>query len=702
MPDKKEKESKEASVYDAFFYPENIAVIGVSPRETNFGKNIVFNLLTFGYRGEIVSVGPTGGVVFGQRIYRTLSEIDHAVDMAVILTPADTIPSILEECGRKGISRAVIESGGFSEMGKDRVPIEKACMEIAEKYGIRFIGPNGIGIINMENGLAVPFMPLRKDVSRGKVSILAQSGGVGLSYINLMSEENIGLNKFVSMGNKLNVDENDLLSYLIDDPSTEIILVYLEGFKNARRFMEIASRSEKPILVHKSNRFRTSASIARSHTTALFTDDRLVDHALKQAGCVRVNTLSDALDYIKVLTLPRLKGTRLAIVSRSGGHAVIAADACGHYGFELPPLPEEFLSKVEGRVRANVIRLQNPLDLGDLFDLTFYENIIEELLSHEDVDAVLLGHGYRRGYEQEDSRALIDRVERLMRIYQKPVAVFIFTEAAEMAYLKSKSRIPVFSTPESAIRAIHFSYEWNSRKRGTRVREARGEKAPRAENILKEATGRGYLFLDESLDLLDSYGFPVPAYHLAKTAEEALSALESIGGPCVMKINRPHISHKSEGGFVKIDLQSRDDVIEVFESFKVKIPGEEIEVLLQPMIRHGQELILGGKRDDAFGPVVLFGLGGIFVEALGDVVWRLAPIDAYDAREMIKGIKGKKILEGIRGEAPSDTEAIEHLLLRLSRLLVDLPMIKEIDINPLKVAGAGQGAKVLDARVVLG
>ena len=685
----------------SFFYPENIAVIGVSPGKLNLGKNIVFNLLSFGYQGEILSIGPRKGVVFGQRIYQSLDQIDHPIDMAVILTPAKTIPSILDQCGRKGIPRVVIESGGFSEMGEDRSSIEEACVEIAKEYDIRFIGPNGIGVINMENGLAIPFMPMHKNLPLGKVSILAQSGGVALSYINSMSEENIGLNKFVSMGNKLNVTENDLLAFLIEDPGTEIILIYLEGFKDPRGFMEIASRSNKPILVHKSNRFQTSARIAQSHTTALFTDDKLVDNALEQSGCVRVNTLSDALDYIKILSLPPIRGNRLAVVSRSGGHAVIAADACGYYGFDLPPFPEKFLRKIENRVRANVIRLQNPLDLGDLFDLSFYENIVEELLKRDDVDAVLLVQAYRRGYEQEDSRKLVDRTEYLMNTYGKPVALVVFTEAVEMAYLKSNSRIPVFFALENAMRALHLSRKWTSLKGRSDVETPLDVNLSGTESIIKKAADRNHLFLDESFELLRLFGFTIPSYFLAKSMDEAVTAFESIDQPVVMKINRPHVSHKSDQGFVVMNLHSAEDVRRAFDDFQKKIAVKDLEVLIQPMITNGVEVIMGGRRDKAFGPVILFGLGGIFVEVIEDVTWRLAPIGENEAGAMIEGIKGRKIFDGIRGQAPSDMDAVRDLLMRLSSLLTNLPMIEEIDINPVKVAGIGQGAKVLDARMVL-
>ena len=425
-----------------FFSPEHVAVIGVSPEPTNLGKNIVKNLLTFGFRGEVLPVGIKEGYVFGRRIYRSVDQIDRPIDMAVILTPAKTVPSILEACGRKGITRAVIEAGGFSETGEDSHELEASCRDTAQRFGIRFIGPNCIGVIHMETGLALPFLPLRNDLPAGPVSIMAQSGGVGLSYLRFCAEENIGLRTFVSMGNKLNVDENDLLEHFIRDEGTGIILVHLEGFRDGRRFLEVASRSDKPVLVHKTNRFSQSARIAYSHTAALSTDDTLVTNALDQAGCVRVNTMADAMDYVKILTLPPLRGTRLGVVSRSGGHAVIAADACAHYGFELPPFPEDFLRRIATHVRAGVIRLQNPLDLGDLFDLAFYETIVDELLGRDDVDGVLLVHGYQRGFDEADSRTLIHRIEALIERYRKPVALVVVTEAVELDYLKRNSKLP--------------------------------------------------------------------------------------------------------------------------------------------------------------------------------------------------------------------------------------------------------------------
>jgi acetyltransferase len=687
--------------FSTFFYPRSIAVIGVSPVKNNLGKNIVLNCLYFGYPGEIIPVGLSKGVVYGQKIQENLERVDRDIDLAVILTPAKTIPGILEQCGRKGIKHAVIESGGFSELGEEGEPLERACLDVAHRYGIRFIGPNGIGVTNLHNGLALPFMPLRTDITPGPVSILAQSGGVGLSYLNFLAEESIGMNKFVSMGNKLNVDENDLLGYLIQDEGTKIILVYLEGFKDARRFIEVASTSPKPILVHKSNRFEASARIAHSHTAALFADDGLVDYALEQAGCIRLNTMDDSLDYLKSQTLPPLRGNRLAVISRSGGHAVIAADACGHYGFSLPRFPEEILKKVESRLRAHVIRLQNPLDLGDLFELEFYAFIVEEMLKRDDVDGVLLAHGYQAGFEREPSRTLIKRVERLVEQYQKPVACVIFASALEKDYLRKTVKIPIFSAPENAMRAFNLSYKWSLRKPSPlQVQSLDRVNREKAQELIARGTKAGHLLLHEGIQLLEQYGFSVPEYTLAKTEAEALQFRRTSKGPVAMKLNFPHFSHKSDIGAVQLNVRTQAEVEKAFRKLKA-LGGDQTEVLVQTMVTGGREVILGGKRDQSFGPIVLFGLGGIFVEALKDVVWRVAPVSYEEAKRMIAGIRGARVLQGIRGEKPYDVETLADLLVRLSHMLIDFPQIQEIDVNPVLVFAEGQGALAVDARVIL-
>ncbi|MBI5251741.1 MAG: CoA-binding protein, partial [Desulfomonile tiedjei] len=350
------------------FCPSSVVVMGVSTKPFNLGKEIARNLFEFQYTGVIHLVGTHEGVFFGQRIRTSLDAIDEPIDLAIILTPARAIPAILEQCGRKGIRRAVIESGGFGEFDDEGRELGIEIRSIARKHGIRFIGPNCIGIMNASNGLATPFAALRNVFRKGGVGIIAQSGGVALGFLNMFDGEQLGYSKFAAIGNKLDTDENDVLEYYVEDPETSVICMYLESINEGRRLTEIASRSSKPIVIHKANIGSLSRNIAQSHTEALANDDQVVDAALNQAGIVRFRDMQGFLDFVKILQLPEMKGRNLAIVSRSGGHAVIATDAAYIHGFQLPPFRQDFLTEIKKHLRANVIRLDNPLDLGDLFD----------------------------------------------------------------------------------------------------------------------------------------------------------------------------------------------------------------------------------------------------------------------------------------------------------------------------------------------
>lgn len=692
-----------------FFYPASVAVIGVSNSMDNLGKNIVSNLIEFGFNGQIFSVGPKGGVLFGQKIYTDIGQITSEIDLAVILTPAVTVSDLLRQCGEKGIKRVVIESGGFREFAKDRAHLENEILAVAGKYGIRFIGPNGIGTINMENGLCLPFMAMHKDMRPGHISILAQSGGVGLSYMGFLASENIGVNKFVSLGNKLNVNENDLLEFLIQDPGTEVICLYLEGISDGRRLMEIISRSPKPIILHKSNIGPVSAHIAFSHTAALLSDNNVVEAALKQAGAIRVQDFEEAINYLKILTLPRLKGKRLAVVSRSGGHAVVAADSCSKYGFVLPAFPKAFFEDIEKHFRASVIKLSNPLDLGDLFDLPVYVQIVEETIKREDIDGLILIHVYREGREKEGSRQLIQKAEELSLQYQKPVAVCIFTEEWEIAYIKKHFTMPIFLSPEKATQALHLSLRISQQKVQGLIQEETGGQVDRR-NVARifaraEAEGRP-LYLFEGLECLSHYGFPVIPFATAQSLDETLTKGEELGFPLAVKLAIPYVAHKFDVGGVILHLKNRNDLETAYYQLRdlaEKEPGEvsDFTLVLQKMCPRGREIILGGKQDPTFGPVLLFGIGGIYVEVIGDVVLRIAPFNRTEARAMIQEIKGIKLLKGVRNQRPSDLEAVIETLLGLSRLLVDFPEIAEIDINPIVVFETGKGCQVLDVRLVL-
>lgn len=694
----------------AIFYPTSVAVIGVSEKADNLGRNIVGNLVEYGFQGVVYAVGPGGGTIETRRIYPSVEDIPDLVDMAVIMTPALTVPGILEACGRKGVRRAVIQTAGFREYDAGGQALEKEIDRIARQYGIRFVGPNCIGVINMENGLCVPFPRLRKFIKPGDVSVISQSGGVGMSVLNLMANEGLGLNKFVSVGNMQNLDAEDMLEYLITDPGTRVIFIYLESMRNGRRLMELARQSSKPVLVFKSNIGRLGQKIAMSHTASLTRDDRVVDAAFYQAGILRVRDATSLGNSLKILELPPMRGDRLAVISRSGGHAVIAADACELSGFQLAHFPESFLREIEKNFRASVIKLTNPLDLGDLFDLNVYAQIAEQTLQLEEVDGIVFLHTAISEAENRATRMLLERIIELVKKYDKPVAFYVSTSAQEVVNLKATYPFPIFTQVVETVRALEMSYAAYHGMGKAQAREAMpGFSVDRTKvgSLIKSARAEQRdLLLTEALEVLEHFGIPTVRSVMAATVEEATAAAEKMGYPVAIKIVAEQVSHKSDVGGVQLNLRNGPAVAAACEDMLERIqkayPQARIDgVLVQPMITGGRELILGGRQDPQFGPVVLVGLGGIFVEIFAEVMVRVAPISLEVAREMIAGLRGAAILKGARGHQPSDTEALAQALLRLSQLLVDFPEIKEVDINPLRVFGAGEGCAALDARIIL-
>jgi len=693
-----------------FFYPNSIAVVGVSPAPDNLGRNIVQNLIEFDFQGILYEVGQRGGILAGRRIYHSVSDIPDRVDLAIILTPARTIPDILEECGQKGIRRAVIESSGFSEYGPQGYHIERQVLAVARKWNIRFIGPNCIGVINMENGLCAPFTPLKCIIEPGDISLISQSGGVGLSFLNLLASENLGLNKFISAGNMLDVGTPELLSYLIEDERTRIICLYLEGIHDGRKLMEIAQRSPKPILAIKANIGTLSREIASSHTVSLSSDDRVVDAAFRQCGIARVRSSTALGSYLKILRLPFMRGDNLAIVSRSGGHAVIAADACEKSGFNLPEFPRAFIQEIEKLLGASVIRLTNPMDLGDRFELETYHRIVEETLRREGVDGLLLLHIYFARTEGKESRELIRSIEKLSAQYNKPVALCVFTDNEEMAYLKRNIGYPIFEMPEEAVRALQLSRDYGRELRSVRAGEPipsyQVERGPVEQLVSNAVQEKRDLLLHEAAAVLGHYSIPVVQGAVARTESEARDSACRMGFPVAIKIISEQISHKSDVGGVQLNLRNESSVQEAFRDMIHRIreayPGVEIDgVLVQPMVTGGRELILGGRQDDQFGPVVLVGLGGIFVEIFGEVALRVAPFPRREAVAMIGELQGAPILMGARGQIRSDIDAVVEVVLKLSQMLCDFPQIKEIDVNPLRVFPEGKGCTALDTRMIV-
>jgi len=443
---------------DLLFNPSRVAVVGVSFSEGNLGRNIVSNLIQLGFKGEILCFGRRGGHLFGHRIRTGLEDTPRGIDVAVILVPARLVLETVSTFVRGGTRRFVIETGGFSELGDEGRGIEERIKALAVQEGLLIVGPNCVGITDLYSGFVSPFVLMRPDhIKRGKVAVVAQSGGVALSYIYNLLEEGMGVSKVVSMGNKAVLNEADYLNYLSSDPETEVILLYMESVNDGRRFYEALKRCSKRVVVHKANTTEASRQIAQFHTAALATNEDILTAAIKQAGKVRVWELTEAVDAVKALLMPFLEGRRLAIVSRSGGEALLAADAAGTHGFILPAYPEDLISFVKKLFRAGVINPTNPLDLGDLFDIVKYTEIIEGIAKRDEFDGIVFLSPLFGG-EWEHAEFVVRRVSEISSTYKKPVSVSISGDRSEeLLEIRRLGIHPLFSTPEAAVKALTYS-----------------------------------------------------------------------------------------------------------------------------------------------------------------------------------------------------------------------------------------------------
>lgn len=678
-----------------------MVVVGASERPDNLARIIVENLFEFQFNGEIFLVGRNGGILFGRRICTSMEDLHEGIDVAVILTPAPTVPGMVESCGKKGIRWVIIETGGFREYSEEGGQLENEILQIARKWGVRIVGPNGIGLMNVHNGFVVPFVKLkRRPVSKGKISILAQSGGVLLAYANLLTSANVGLSKFVSMGNKIDLNEIDYLNYLIKDPQTEIIGLYLESLERGRELMEIARSTRKPIILHKANTGESSRHIAKLHTAALANDDKVVDAALRQVDIIRTKDFRSFVNAVKILSLPPIKGKNLVIISRSGGIGVVAADSAERHGFRLLPPDKALQERFHSFFRAKVIQPTNPLDLGDLFNFDLYTNILQQVLKFPVVDGILFMHA-ATAEEKEPSRKFIQALKDLSIQYQKPVALQYNTDEEEIAYIKRALDYPIFAEPEDALMALAVSRDHYRKlnilkENPTFFPVNRDWLEPLFQKAKEEKRD---LLLPEAFEVLRAYGIPVADYQVARGKGDLQKAMEKLGKPLALKVVSSEISHKSDQGGVVLDLNDFSQVEKAYEKMSRLNQGNVEGILVQKMIPGGKEVILGAKRDPSFGPVILFGLGGIYVEVLQESSLRLAPINQLEAEEMISELKASAILKGIRGEPPLDMKALVENLLRLSQLMIDFPEIEGIDINPVMVLE--KGAFAVDVRILL-
>jgi acetate---CoA ligase (ADP-forming) len=688
-----------------FFYPHSVAVVGVSEDPANLAQGIVANLLHFEYQGKIFLVGRRPGTTYGLPIFSRLSDLPEPVDLAAILAPARVVPALVRECGELGISRVVVESAGFSELNEAGRTLEGEVRAALKQYGMRLVGPNGLGLVNLDIGLALPFAQIGSRIHRGRISIIAQSGGVATHLLAWMTKEGLGLNKFLSLGNKLDVAENEALEYLLEDPGTAAIYIYLEGMQDGRGLLAAAERATKPIYLHLANVGPETATIAQSHTASLTTDERVLEAACRHGRIFRVKTQAEFLNAVKLVDQPSVRGNRLVVFSRSGGEAVVAAYACRQVGFTLPPLSEPLVQSIKARSRSGVIRPTNPIDLGDVFDFDLYTDIMAAVCLDPGVDAVLFHYGPIADFEQEPARKMARRMLELAREAQKPLAITVLCTPDEENYLRDTLGVPVFHFPEDAVAALALSRDLAARE--DILSPPVVPPLPGADAIaetLMDPNPEGFLPLAQALTVIEALGLDLAPWAAAASPEEAKVAAGRVGFPVVLKLSAPSLIHKTEAGGVELDLHDAAAVQQAFGRLALVAqshlpPQEAWQVVVMSQVAGGRELLLGARRDDSFGPVVAFGAGGVDTEILDDIALRVAPLDPAQARDLIAETRIGRILAGTRGRPPADLDGLSRALTLLSQLMLQFPQIREVDLNPVRAFPGKPGLLALDARI---
>jgi acetyl coenzyme A synthetase (ADP forming)-like protein len=673
------------------------------------GHQILANLVRYGFTGAVYPVNPKAFSIYAMKAWPDVESIPDPVDLAIVCVPKQLVLEVAEASGRKGIKGLVVISAGFREVGEQGAANEKKLVEIVRRYGMRLVGPNCMGVLNADpavsmNGTFAPSMP-----PFGRAGFVSQSGAMGLSVLDYAREYGIGIAQFVSMGNKPDVSGNDLLLHWEDDPTIGVILMYVENFGNPRRFLEIASRvtRKKPIVVVKSGRSRTGARAASSHTGALAASDSAIDALLAQAGVLRAASVEELFDLAMAFSGPPLpRSRRTAVVTNSGGPGILAADALEANGLELTELSAATVATLKPIFPAEA-SVANPLDMIASATPVKYRAALEGLLSDPKVDAALAIFVPPLGVRQED---VAEAIVKAKTTYPEKTVLAVLMGREGLPEGRAELHpvgIPAFIFPESAARALaalNRYREW--RERPVPVDESLPVDRERAAALLQQARAAGQNRLDEvsALSLLEAYGIPTAGAALARTADEAVTLADKLGYPVVLKIVAPSIVHKTDIGGVEVGVPGPDAVRKSFtrimDAGKRASGGGPISgILVQRMIKSIRELIVGVIRDPSVGPLVMFGLGGVLVEALGDVVFRLAPLHRGDASDMLKGIRSVRLLEPIRGAPAVNHAALEDVLIRVSRLAADFPEIRELDLNP--VVPVGNEVLVLDGRVML-
>ncbi|HOA25778.1 MAG TPA: acetate--CoA ligase [Aggregatilineales bacterium] len=695
---------------ETFFEPKSVAVIGASRDPEKLGYAVVKNLIEGGYVkiGKVYPINPKGGEVLGLPAYPSVLDVEDPIDLAVIVIPYKFVPGAMKECGEKGIPSVVVITAGFREAGKEGLERERELMQIAKQYGIRVIGPNCLGVIDT-------FTPLNASFAagtppKGPINFMSQSGALGTAVLDWSLAGELGFSKFVSLGNKADVSEIDLLQMWADDPNANVIMAYIEGVPSGREFIDTArlASKKKPIVAVKSGVTQAGSRAVSSHTGSLAGSEQAYAAAFKQAGIIRAHTMEQLFDFARAFAYqPLLKGDRIAIITNAGGPGILATDAIERSGLKIARFDNETIKKLESYL-PDAASAANPVDvLGDAAG-DRYEYAIDVVSQDPNVDGILV---VLTPQALTDIVGTAEAVANLCERVDIPVlAVFMGEKEVQKGIdVLTERGVPNYPFPERAVAALRAMADY---------RIARDEPLPEYEEIdvdreaVKQvfekvrSEGRVSIGDFEARAILEAYGFKIPQTELASTPEEAVEIAGRIGYPVVLKIASPDILHKTDVGGVRVGLQNAQDVRDAFELMVYRaeryVPGARIwGCTVQEMTPQGLEVLVGMNRDPQFGPLVTFALGGIYVEILKDATFRIAPFSRREAWQMLDEIRAHALLDGVRGRPPVDKEAIVDTLMRVGQLVTDFPEIVELDINPLMVFEKGQGAVAIDMRLVL-
>ncbi|NHJ49221.1 MAG: CoA-binding protein [Asgard group archaeon] len=693
------------------FKPKSIAVIGASKKPGKIGYEIMDNIISYGFTGELYPINLKETEILGKKAYKSVSDVPGEIDFVVISIPAKYVPAVFEECGKKGIKSAAIITSGFGEVGD--IETENKLVEIAEKYNIPFIGPNIFGIVYAPANLNASFGPA--DVKPGKLAFITQSGALGIALMGWTITNKIGLSSIVSVGNKAQIGESELLeNYLKDDPETTAVLLYVEGLHDGRQSMEIFKEVglKKPIIALKSGRSVRGAVAAASHTGSLAGSDKVYSAAFQQSGVLRAIDASEAFDWARCITNnPKPKGPNVVIITNGGGVGVMATDACEDYGIDLyndqEKLKELFF---KDEIMPPFGSTKNPVDITGGGGELAYKKAIEAAFQAKEIDAIVVLY-CQTATTNPDLLAEYVIEEVSQHKDKKPfVIASIGGEAVEeMVDKLNENNIPAYDLPEKGISSLAAHYRWsNFVKRHEGLGKTKSVKLPIDEikAIIKKLRkeNRIQMLEDEAKEIFQLCGLNVPKFGLVNSKEDAVEIAKQVGFPVVMKIVSEDIIHKSDAGGVILGLKDIIHVEEAFDTIMLNARAHKKDanirgIIVSNMAPKATEVIIGVSRDPTFGPVVMFGLGGIYVEIIKDVVFRVAPFPKDDARLMIDEIKSKEMLYGARGQKPVDLDSLVETIFIISQLVSQVDEIKELDINPL--FAMHDGAVVIDARITL-